>query len=1376
MGGFAFYHAQAKEMQKNAEDELASIAQIKVSQISLWIEDQMEDATDYAADSPLRQSLLRYMGDPSAANRGDLLLHFKSIVRQNESIDVVLMSSVGEQLLSLNGHTENDNAFRTAFHAVLQNHRPEIITLHLQDMDTLSPELGVVAPVYQDIDTDSNLMGALVTVLNPEQFLYPLIQSWPTSSKSAETLLIRKSSQKAEYLNDLRHRPKTALTFKMDVAKSEHVAVKAINGQRGIVTGLDYRNVLTTAYILPVPNSEMLLISKIDSDEIYAHWHKHSGFILVLIAVLFGLGVVGGFMLWQIKLKKHFQNLYESELAYSTESERHSVMMHAIGDGVISTDTKGFIEFMNPAAEVLAGWKGSEALGKSITDVYKIISRDTRESPPHPVLLALDDKKPVTAVEYPLLLTRDGREIPITDNAAPIFDNSGKIIGAVLSFRDRTEDQRSHLLLQLRVLLHDYATTHTIDELLVKTLDEMCAYTDSPIGFYHFVEEDQETILLQQWSTQTRAIYCHAEGEQIHYPVSSAGIWADSIRQKRPIIHNDYASLPNKKGLPEGHAELTREMVIPIIRNDHVVAVFGIGNRETEYSEDDLESIGYLGDITWNIIAQKRADSRIRNFANNWSKTFDASDDAIALLDSDQKIQQSNEAFKKLFNKTDQEINFHYCYHIVHACDEPLSYCPFIEMQASNQRESIEMEMNDRIFRVVADPIWSDDGELTGAVHVISDITAQVNAARRLEESEEKFRNLVEASPDALYIQINGFIQYANAAALKLFEVSDLKDFINTPVMDLIHPDFHHLMRERVENITKHKRQVPLIEEKMISRKGRVFDAEVATTSISLDREVGVQVIVRDISARKKSEAALQLQNQQLDLIYSSVADGIFSLTVEAGPRFRFESVNPAFLKMTGAHSEEVLGQTLANVIPQASLNQFRANLEKAIEEKQTVIWEENFNLRVGQKSGVVSVSPVFSITGRCTHMIGSFQDITDRKLAEAEHDKLQDQLAQSQKLEAVGRLAGGVAHDYNNMLSVISGHAEMALERLEQKQTVEADLKGILRATYRSAEITRQLLTFARQQAIHPQSLELNYAIEQSVEMLHRLINEEIDLEWNPGEEIWSVKIDPSQIDQILTNLCVNARDAISGVGQIKISTRNIVSDESFCAEHPGSSPGDYVSISVSDNGIGMDTATAEQIFEPFFTTKEVGKGTGLGLATVYGIVKQNDGFITVDSEPGFGTTFTIYLPRFKGLTAKQMLQDSGTVRSSHGETILIVEDEREVLEMTKAILTSLGYRVIAVGRPRDALALLETEKQHKIDLLLTDVVMPEMNGREFSTSVQELYPRIKVVFMSGYPANVIAHRGVLDDGVNFIQKPFTVQALASKLRIVLDTVPDVW
>ena len=396
--------------------------------------------------------------------------------------------------------------------------------------------------------------------------------------------------------------------------------------------------------------------------------------------------------------------------------------------------------------------------------------------------------------------------------------------------------------------------------------------------------------------------------------------------------------------------------------------------------------------------------------------------------------------------------------------------------------------------------------------------------------------------------------------------------------------------------------------------------------------------------------------------------------------------------------------------------------------------------------------------------------DGTIRNYVAVKHDiseklRLEAQFLQAQKMESIGRLAGGVAHDFNNMLGVIFSLTEMELEAADPSQPLHASLQGILNAAQRSANLTRQLLTFARKQPASPQLLDLNATVGAMLGMLGRLIGEQIDLRWEPQAGLGWVRMDPVQLDQVIVNLCVNARDAIRGVGALQLGTVRVDLDAAFCAERPGLRPGPHVMLSVKDNGAGMDPATLAQVFEPFFSTKGLGKGSGLGLATVYGIISQNGGFIEAASAPGLGALFSIYLPRFEEGPAPAAPAPGLSPLRPAQSTILLVEDEPALLALTQRMLEGLGHRVLPARAPGEALKLARG-LAGSVHLLVTDVVMPEMNGLDLARAALKLHPELRCVFMSGYSADIIASHGVLDEGVNFLPKPFTLDQLAGKIR----------
>jgi PAS domain S-box-containing protein len=520
----------------------------------------------------------------------------------------------------------------------------------------------------------------------------------------------------------------------------------------------------------------------------------------------------------------------------------------------------------------------------------------------------------------------------------------------------------------------------------------------------------------------------------------------------------------------------------------------------------------------------------------------------------------------------------------------------------------------------------------------------------------------------------------------------------------------------------------------------------------------------RNRQVRKYAEEALAQSEMRMRHILDSVDEGFIVIDRD----YRILSANKAFCNLTGRHEEQVIGRPCHEIVHQCIKPCFESGEECPTRHTfETGSVHTAFHTHTDQSGTQYYVElktyPMTDASGTITSVIETINDVTEKR-------KLEEQLLQSQKMESVARLAGGVAHDFNNMLSIIIGHAELAMEQMTPYNPLFANLREIRKAGERSAALVKQLLAFARKQTVAPKVLDPNKTVAGMLKMLRPLIGEDIDLIWKAGEKIWPVKMDPSQIDQILANLCVNARDAINGVGRITIETGMVTVDSDFCILHPEFVPGVYVVLSVNDDGCGMDQKTRSKIFEPFFTTKEVGTGTGLGLSTVYGIIKQNNGFITVSSEPERGTTFKLYLPRHVTATMDPRREDRAVPVPGGHETILLVEDEISILNMTQLMLEKLGYRVLSASTPSEAI-LLAHEHDKEIRLLIVDVIMPEMNGRDLAKQVVAFSPRMACLFMSGYSGDIITHHGMLNEEVYFIQKPFSVQDLAVKVRQVLAT-----
>jgi PAS domain S-box-containing protein len=773
---------------------------------------------------------------------------------------------------------------------------------------------------------------------------------------------------------------------------------------------------------------------------------------------------------------------------------------------------------------------------------------------------------------------------------------------------------------------------------------------------------------------------------------------------------------------------------------------------------------GQVVTIYNDVTDQKNQEKELQESEKKYRVLFDTFPLGITISDQFGNIVESNAVSEKILGipKTEHEARTIYepTWRIIRPDGTPMPAAEYASVQALQEKrlvENVEMgvvkpDTGITWINVTASPL---NLEKFGVVVTYGDVTAR----KKIEEENRRFRTIADNSVYGKTIaDLQGNLLYVNRffADIHGYSTEELAGrhisvFHSQEQMETVDRIIASMMREEHFPPTTvwHRHQdgteFPMLMSGVLIKDDYGNPQCIATSAI-------------DMTTQQKTE-------QEYKTLFREMLNGfaLHEIVCDAEGKpvdYRFLAVNPAFERLTGLKAEVIVGRTVLEVFPDIEKHWIETYGKVALSGEP--IFFENHTAELGKHFEVTA------FRSDLNQFACIFQDITERKLAEAEREKLQAQLTQAQKMESVGRLAGGVAHDFNNMLSVIIGNAELALENMAPNDPLRDHISEIFSAARRSADVTRQLLAFARKQTIAPKVLDLNQTIETMLKMLRRLIGEDIDLMWLPGKNVWPVRMDPSQIDQILANLCVNARDAIADVGKITIETGTATFDSAYCLENPGFVAGDFILLAVSDDGSGMDKETISHLFEPFFTTKELGKGTGLGLATIFGIVKQNNGFINVYSEPGQGSTFKIYLPRNPTKTESLEKKTSDNLNLAGAETILLVEDEPSILKMTRMMLEQMGYKVLAAGTPGEAIALAQ-EHIGGIHLLITDVVMPEMNGRDLAGNLLSLYPNLKRLFMSGYTADVIAHHGVLDKGVQFIQKPFIRQTLAIKVREAL-------
>lgn len=639
----------------------------------------------------------------------------------------------------------------------------------------------------------------------------------------------------------------------------------------------------------------------------------------------------------------------------------------------------------------------------------------------------------------------------------------------------------------------------------------------------------------------------------------------------------------------------------------------------------------------------------------------------------------------------------------------------------------------------------------------------------QLRQSEERYRSVTETAADAFLVSdAEGRVISWNHAAQSMFGHSR-EEMLGQSLTAIIPKRYRAPHRRSMERL-RHGGVSRLIGRTIdlhgLHKDGSEFPIDLSLGSWRSGDETYFSGIIRDTTERRRLEEALRTSEEHYRQLVEGASEVFYRVTTPDDPlRGKLEFVSQRVWDLTGHPPEEFIRDPelwVKSVHPD-DLPALAESTRAALSGLKSTIRVYRIQNVDGKYRWIEDeVTPVVDAQGSAIGYTGVARDITERRHLEA-------QLQQSQRMESVGRLAGGVAHDFNNLLTIILGTIHCVLANRTEEYPLYADLQEVRRAGERAAGLTRQLLAFSRRQILQPKVLNLNIVLEEMLSMLRRLLGEDITVAFVPGNDLGSVKADPGQIEQVIVNLAVNARDVMPTGGTLTIETQDVLLDEAYAAEHPPVQPGPHVMLAVSDTGFGMDEATCRQIFEPFFTTKAQGKGTGLGLSTVYGIVKQSSGSICVSSEIGHGTAFKVYLPRAEGTVHTNRVVPAAGRHGGGIETILVVEDDEGICRLATRMLGSAGYTVLAATNSEEVLRLLERHER-PVHLMLTDVVMPGLSGRDLANRVTARYPAVKVIFTSGYTDDAIAHHGVLDEGTDFLSKPYTGVELTRKVREVLD------
>ncbi len=1030
-----------------------------------------------------------------------------------------------------------------------------------------------------------------------------------------------------------------------------------------------------------------------------------------------------------VKPKKTKANRKRAEEALRGNEETFRALADNANDGILVTIGEGLQAYANKRASEITGYSVAELLKSSIKDLahpdeLKEIMERYRKR------LA---GEPVPPQYETVIIRKDGKSLPIELTAAKTVWQ-GQPAGLVI-IRDIAE--RKHVEVALK---------------------------ESEQRFRAIFEGAIDGILLADIETKkfhaANKIICEMLGYSLK-EIKNLGVVDIHPKEALPFAMEQFDKLVR--------GEITKTTELPVKRKDDSVFYAEISTVLLK-----VDAGTYLMGTFRDITERKRVEEALRESEKKYRAVVDISPDGIAIASKGRHV-FANQSLARIFGVSDPD---------------KLLGKPIMDYIHPDYRKIVRERIESQTKRGVLAPLIEEkmmraDGtvihtEVAAApleyqgeqavLAIIRDITERKQAEEVLRESQERFKIAAQSASDLIWdwdiptgrLQwfgaIDELLGYAPGKFPRTIEAWE----------KVIHPDDH----DRVMAALDHhlKEQAPYNEEYRVRLKDGAYRYWTDRGTVLRDSEGNPLKMVgacTDITERKRAEEALRESEERFRLAFENANTGVCLVDLEGN----LTKVNDKMCEIFGYTKEELERMTVNDIAHPEDMDKSPMFIQRTLRgETDRGTFEKRYLHKKGHVvTCQVSSSLVRNADGSPLCFISHVHDITERKRAEEESEVLREQFRQSQKMEAIGRLAGGIAHDFNNLLTIIKGYSQLSLIELKEDSPLKKNIEHIHGATDRAANLVRQLLAFSRRQILEMKVLDLNAILTNLDNMLRRVIGEDIELITVLAEDLGRVKTDPGWIEQAIMNLVVNSRDAMASGGKLTIETGNVDLDEAYTCGHVGVEPGRYVMLSVSDTGVGITPEVMERLFEPFFSTKEKDKGTGLGLSTVYGIVKQSNGDIWVYSEPGKGATFKIYLPRVDEPLEERREKVLGDELLRGSETILLVEDEENVRKLALRVLERQGYKVLSARDGDDALLICEQHKG-RIHLILTDVVMPGMSGHELAKRLKSLHPEIKVLYMSGYTDDTIVLHGVLVEGVNYTQKPFTVDALTKKIREVLE------
>lgn len=1028
----------------------------------------------------------------------------------------------------------------------------------------------------------------------------------------------------------------------------------------------------------------------------------------------------------------------------------YRAVIETSSDGFWLTDAQGRILEVNDAYVRRSGYSREELLAMSVTDL------EAGESPAETAVHIEKIIREGSEIFESLHRAKDGTVWQVELNVSYWQINGGLFFTFL---RDISRRKRIDDLLRTRVVLSELADRGTIDDLLQHALDAAELQSGSNIGFFHLVDEDQKTLTFQTWSTNTLRSMCPAEAKGGHYPIIEAGVWADCVQSRAPVIHNDYASLPHKKGMPEGHAAVVRELIVPVLRGDKIVSIMGVGNKTGDYDQEDVQCVQEIASLVMDLVFRKRVETELRESQarltraqrvarlGNWDWDFRTdsmywSEENYRIFGIAPNVRPAYDAFIQTVDPGDREF-------VNQSIADALSGRKRFDVDYTIIRPDSGER---RIINATGDVIRDDKGRPVKMVGTVQDITQRNKSEEALRASEKMLQTIIDTEPECVkLLDENANLISMNRAGLDMIQADSLDQVRGKCVCPLITSEYVEPFRELTRQVFQGGTGTLLFE--VIGMKGRRRWLETRAVPLRNEKDeiFALLGVTRDVTERKQAEEQILQSEKFIRSILDTVDEGFIVIDRD----YRILTANKAYCSQVGGSDEKILGSHCYEISHKLDRPCFEEGEDCAVRGAfASGIAHSSLHRHADANGNVLYVEtkafPIKDDSGTVNSVIETINNITEKYLLEEERLK-------TQKLESIGMLAGGIAHDFNNLLQGVFGYISMAKISLDQREKARSMLEQAEEALHMSVNLTTQLLTFSKGGTPVKKLIRLGPAVENAVKFA--LSGSHTDYRLDLAPDLWQVEADSGQLAQVIQNIVLNAHEAMAGRGTVTISVKNVDIPSKTSLGLPEG--GRFVRIDVEDSGSGIPGQNLTKIFDPYFTTKK--KGSGLGLATSYSIIRNHGGIIEVKSELNRGTTFTIHLP-----AATAVEQDIATIPAATGGAkkgrILLMDDEDLVREVAAEMITALGHEVESAEDGEKAIALYRQamESGYPYDLLILDLTIKGgMGGEEAIQKILEIDPHARAVVSSGYADNpIVAH--YRDSGfIAFLNKPYKLAAL---------------